>query len=73
VFLEVWGGLASDCSQRELLWASPALTASWQRLCATIHPHSLIDQITLRAHSDMSLPSPAYLLVDNLKSVDNCQ
>ena len=73
VFLEVWGGLASDCSQRELLWASPALTGSWQRFCATIHPHALIDQITLRAHSDMSLPSPAYLLVDNLKSVDDCQ
>jgi hypothetical protein len=73
VFLEVWGGLASDCSQRELLWASPALTRSWVRYCATLHPHSLIDQITLRAHTDMSLLSPSYLLVDNVKSVDDCQ
>jgi hypothetical protein len=73
VFLEVWGGSASDCSQHELLWASPALTGSWRRYCATLHPHSLIDQITLRAHADMSVPSASYLLVDNLKSVDNCQ
>jgi hypothetical protein len=72
VFLEIWGGLAVDCSQRELLWASPALEFGWKTFCVTVHPHSFMNQITLRANSDMTLASPAYLLVDNLKPMDRC-
>jgi hypothetical protein len=72
VFLEVWGGLAVDCSQRELLWASPALKVGWKNYCITLHPHSFMNQITLRANSDMTLASPAYLIVDNLKPMDTC-
>lgn len=72
VFLEIWGGLSVDCSQRELLWASPALEYGWKTFCVTVHPHSFMNQITLRANSDMTLPSPAYLLVDNLKPMDRC-
>jgi hypothetical protein len=30
-------------------------------------------QLTLRANADMSLPTPAYLLVDNIKTVDACR
>jgi hypothetical protein len=70
VFLEIWGGLAVDCSQRELLWASPALKTGWKPYCVTLHPHSFMNQITLRANSDMTLP--AYLIVDNLKPMDKC-
>jgi hypothetical protein len=72
VFLEIWGGLAVDCSQRELLWASPALAIGWKRYCVTLHPHSFLNQITLRANSDMTSASLAYLLVDNLKPMDTC-
>lgn len=72
VFLEIWGGLAVDCSQRELLWASPALTVGWKRYCVTLRPHSFMNQITLRANADMTLASPAYLIVDNLKPMDGC-
>jgi hypothetical protein len=72
VFLEIWGGLAVDCSQRELLWASPALKPGWKKYCVTLHPHSVLNQITLRANSDMTLASPAYLIVDNLKPMDRC-
>jgi hypothetical protein len=72
VFLEIWGGLAVDCSQHELLWASPALAIGWKRYCVTLHPHSFLNQITLRANADMTSASPAYLLVDNLKPMDTC-
>jgi len=72
VFLEIWGGLAVDCSQRELLWASEALKVGWKRFCVTLHPHSFMNQITLRANADMTLASPAYLIVDNLKPMDSC-
>lgn len=72
VFLEIWGGLAVDCSQHELLWASEALQAGWQHFCVTLQPDSFMTQLTLRANSDMTLASPAYLLVDNLQPVDSC-
>lgn len=72
VFLEIWGGLGVDCSQRELLWASPGLQSGWQRFCVTLQPQSYLTQLTLRANADMTLLSPAYLLVDNLKPVDAC-
>jgi hypothetical protein len=72
VFLEIWGGLAVDCSQRELLWASPALEPGWKTFCVTLHPHSFMNQITLRANSDQGSAAPAYLLLDNLKPMDRC-
>ena len=71
-FLEIWGGVAVDCSQRELLWASPALSLGWTHYCVTFHPHSFMNQITLRGQSDMSQPSSAYFLVDNLRPVESC-
>jgi hypothetical protein len=72
VFLEIWGGLAVDCSQRELLWASPALEPGWKTFCVTLHPHSFMNQITLRANSNQTSATPAYLLLDNLKPMDRC-
>jgi hypothetical protein len=72
VFLEVWGGLSVDCSRRELLWASPALDVGWTRYCITLRPRAFLTQLTLRANSDLTQPTPGYLLVDNLKPVDRC-
>ena len=72
VFLEIWGGLSLDCSQRELLWASPALQTGWKTFCVTLRPRAYMTQLTLRANADMTLPTPAYLLVDNLKPVEAC-
>ncbi|HKP62778.1 MAG TPA: hypothetical protein VJV78_38845 [Polyangiales bacterium] len=72
IFLEIWGGLVVNCSQSELLWASPALKTGWQHFCVTLRPRAFMTQLTLRASSDGSLPSPAYMLVDNLKPVERC-
>ena len=72
VFLEIHGGLSVDCSQHELLWASPALETGWQHFCVTLQPDSFMTQLTLRANSDMTSASPAYLLVDNMQPVDSC-
>jgi hypothetical protein len=72
VFLEVWGGLTVDCSQRELLWASPALQPGWQRHCVTLRPRAFMTQLTLRANADLTQSSTAYLLLDNLKPVADC-
>jgi hypothetical protein len=72
VFLEIWGGLTVDCSQRELLWASPALTLGWKHYCVLLRPHAFMDQITLRGSSDMTSASPSYMLVDNLKPSNRC-
>lgn len=72
VYLEVWGGLGVDCSRRELLWTSRALQVGWVRYCAALEPHGYITQLTLRANADMTLPTPAYLAIDNLKAVDAC-
>ena len=71
-FLELWGGLSVDCSQRELLWASPVLQVGWHHYCLSFHPQSYMDQITLRANTDMSQATLAFLAVDNLKPVDAC-
>jgi hypothetical protein len=73
VFLEIWGGLAVDCSVHELLWASPALKVGWKRFCVTLRPRAFLTQLTLRANTDKTLSSSAYLLVDNLKPVDGCR
>jgi hypothetical protein len=72
VFLEIWGGVAADCTQRELLWASPALVVGWQRYCVKLRPLEYMDQFTLRANSDKTLLPPAYLLVDNIVPVADC-
>jgi hypothetical protein len=72
VFLEIWGGLSVDCSRRELLWLSPALRMGWERYCVTLRPHAYMTQIVLRATADMTLGTPAYLAVDNLKPVESC-
>jgi hypothetical protein len=71
VFLEIWGGVAADCSQRQLLWASPALKPGWTRYCAPLQPSAYMDQITLRGNADAT-PLPEYVLVDNLVPVDQC-
>jgi hypothetical protein len=72
VFLEIWGGLAADCSQRERLWASPGLAMGWKRYCVTLQPTAYTTQLTLRATSDMSSLMPGYLFVDNLQPVASC-
>jgi hypothetical protein len=72
IFLEIWGGLSADCSQRELLWASRALTADWQRFCVALRPRSFTTQLTLRGGSDMASNSLGHVLVDNLRPVDSC-
>lgn len=71
-FLEIWGGLAADCSARQLLWASPLLGLEFQTFCAELKPDQYLDNLVLRARSDNSLPSISYLLVDNLVPVTSC-
>jgi hypothetical protein len=68
--LEIWGGLAADCTQKQLLWASEPLPSSWKTYCVALHPLQYMDQITLRAGASDSLPT--YLLVDNLVPVESC-
>jgi hypothetical protein len=72
VFLEIHGGLSVDCSQRELLWASGALTYGWKRYCVPLRLRGFYTQLTLRAKSNTTSGSSAYVLVDNLKPVDSC-
>jgi hypothetical protein len=72
VFLEIWGGIAADCSQRELLWATPPLTDGWKTHCITLRPQQFTDNLTLRGRSDESLPTMGYVIVDNLVPVDHC-
>ena len=72
VFLEVWGGLTVNCSVHSLLWASPPLPLGWKTYCATLRPRSFMTQLTLRANADATLPTPAYLVVDNMRQVDSC-
>jgi hypothetical protein len=73
VFLEVWGGIAADCSQRQLLWASPALTLGWKTYCVSLKPLEFMDQITLRGKSDQPMTTALeYLVADNLVPVDDC-
>ena len=72
LFLEVHGGIAADCSSRELLWASPNLDTSWNTYCATLQPQQYFDNLVLVARSDSSLGTTSYLVADNLEPVERC-
>jgi hypothetical protein len=72
VQLEIWGGLAADCSQRQLLWVSPTLESTWRSRCVTLRPTEYMDQITLRAKTSMPNLTLNYLAVDNLVPVAAC-
>lgn len=72
VFLEAWGGLSVDCSQRQLLWASPALNTGWKRFCVTLRPQFFMNRLTFRSNSDMTSIGLSYLIMDNLQPVDSC-
>jgi hypothetical protein len=71
LFVEIWGGVAADCSARELLWASDGLDEGWRTYCVTLQPQSFTDSLTLRARSSESL-SVDYVIVDNLRPVSAC-
>ncbi|HTU64116.1 MAG TPA: hypothetical protein VMF89_36875 [Polyangiales bacterium] len=73
MFLQIWGGVSSNCSQRQLLWVSPALsTTNWETYCATLEPREFMDLITLRAETPMPTLAASFMLVDNLTPVDEC-
>lgn len=72
MFLQIWGGLASSCSQRQLLWVSPALNTSWETYCVTLEPREYMDLLTLRAQTPMPTLAASFMLVDNLLPVDEC-
>jgi hypothetical protein len=72
VFLEIWGGVAADCSQRQLLWASPALKRDWVRYCIKLKSTEFMNQITLRGATDVATLAPEYLIADNLVPTDKC-
>jgi hypothetical protein len=71
-YLEIWGGVAADCSQRQLLWASPPLGEGFSTHCATLKPSQYTDQLTLRAGIGSSDTTVAYLLIDHLRPVAAC-
>lgn len=71
VFLQIWGGSSSDCSQRQVLWASPPLSTTWTTYCVQLHPSERMDLITLRAESRPDIVIN-YLAVDNLVAGDGC-
>lgn len=71
-FVELWGGAASDCVRRELLWKSPALDHSWTTFCAPLRPQQAMENLFIRGTSDGSLPTPVYVLIDHLETVDQC-
>lgn len=71
-YLEIWGGVAADCSQRQLLWASPPLGEGFSTHCATLKPSQFTDQLTLRAGIGDNDTTVAYLLVDHLRPVESC-
>ena len=72
MFLQIWGGVSSNCSQRQLLWVSPVLNTSWETYCVTLEPREYMDQITLRAETPMPTLTASFLVVDNLLPVDEC-
>jgi hypothetical protein len=72
LFLEVWGGIAADCSQRKLLWASAALASTWTTLCIPLQTSEFMNQLTLRSKTDVASPFPEYMALDNLVPVDQC-
>lgn len=71
-FLEIWGGHASDCSARELLWSSPLLDMSWINYCVVLKPTQYVDLLVLRARADGSQDSSTYMIADNLRPVAAC-
>ena len=71
-FVELWGGSASDCVRRELLWKSPGLTHNWVTFCVPLRPQQAMDNFIVRSTSDGSLPTPTYVLVDHLVPVSQC-
>lgn len=71
-FVRVWGGTATECSKRELLWISPMLTAEWRRFCVRVAPGHFTDLVTFEVGSDQSLGSPVYVLIDRVRPVDAC-
>jgi hypothetical protein len=72
MFLQIWGGVSSSCSQRQLLWVSPALSTSWETYCVTLEPREYMDLITLRAETPMPTLAASFMLIDNLQPVDEC-
>ncbi|HEX6240521.1 MAG TPA: hypothetical protein VFZ61_06490 [Polyangiales bacterium] len=71
-YLEIWGGVASDCSARELLWASPPLTDVFTTYCAELRPSQFSNLLVLRARSDETQLAVSYMFVDNLRPVAAC-
>jgi len=71
-FLEIWGGVAADCSQRELLWVSEPVKDDWGTYCATLRPHGYTNLLTLRAGADGSNPTASYMAADNMVPVESC-
>ena len=71
-FLEVWGGIAADCSRRQLLWASPGLETAWNTYCATVRTPEYFDSLVLVSRSDKSQPGPTYVVADHIVPVERC-
>jgi len=72
MFLQIWGGVSSNCSQRQLLWVSPALNTTWDTYCVTLEPREYMDLITLRAETPMPTLAASFMVIDNLLPVDDC-
>jgi hypothetical protein len=72
VFLEIFGGHAADCSQHQLLWASPPLQSGWTRYCIKLRAVDGMDAILLQAQTDTDSLVRQYLAVDNLVPLDAC-
>jgi hypothetical protein len=72
LFLQIWGGSSVDCSQRQLLWTSPALDTTWTNYCVTLQPGESMDQFTLRGMVMEPQFVVNYLTVDNIVPVSSC-
>lgn len=72
IYLQLWGGSSNDCSQRQLLWASPPLDTKWTNYCLTLRPSDSVDLVTLRAQGPTSQLAVNYLAVDNITPVSAC-
>ncbi|MDB4973913.1 MAG: hypothetical protein JWN48_2254 [Myxococcaceae bacterium] len=70
--LELWAGLALDCSQRTRLWTSPVLGPGFASYCATFEVQQPFDSLTLRASASGALPHPGRVLVDHVLPVAAC-
>jgi len=71
-FLEIWGGIAADCSARQLLWASPKLDTVWNTYCATVRAQQYFDNLVLVSRTDKSQAASTYLIADNIVPVESC-